>query len=187
MNEENEGVLTIELNPKRYIVSKTDKNGKIIYGNDYFVEISGYSESELIGQPHNIIRHPDMPRVIFKILWERLEHKQNMLAVIKNLSKDGRAYWVTTDFEIKRDRLTNEIIGYTAFRKAASQKAIDKMGKLYATLNQIEKELTIEDSEKYLTGYLENEKKSYDEFIDEVVENKDLLKVFFSGMKKIFS
>ncbi|MEJ2500674.1 MAG: PAS domain S-box protein, partial [Campylobacterales bacterium] len=55
----------IKLDPKKYIVSKTDPKGIIEYGNDYFVEISGYKESELIGQPHNIIRHPDMPKVVF--------------------------------------------------------------------------------------------------------------------------
>ncbi|MEJ2469266.1 MAG: PAS domain S-box protein, partial [Campylobacterales bacterium] len=61
----------IKLDPKKYIVSKTDPKGIIEYGNDYFVEISGYKESELIGQPHNIIRHPDMPKVVFKLMWDR--------------------------------------------------------------------------------------------------------------------
>ena len=57
----------IKLDPKRYIVSKTDPKGFIEYGNDYFVEISGYTEAELLGQPHSIIRHPDMPKIIYKI------------------------------------------------------------------------------------------------------------------------
>jgi len=186
MSEKNEEEIIIELDPKRYIVSKTDNSGKITYGNDYFVEISGYSESELIGQPHNIIRHPDMPRLIFKLLWERLEHGQNMLAVVKNLSKDGRTYWVTTEFETKRNKLTNEIIGYTAFRKAASEKAINEIQKLYNTLHKIEQEFDIEASEKYLTGYLEEKNQSYDEYIDDVVDNRGIFKIFFSAMKKLF-
>ena len=62
----------IRLNPKKYIVSKTDPKGILEYGNDYFVEISGYSESELIGKPHNIIRHPDMPKAVFKMMWDRI-------------------------------------------------------------------------------------------------------------------
>lgn len=186
MNNKDTTDSIIKLDPKRYIVSKTDSNGIITYGNDYFVEISGYSESRLIGQSHNIVRHPDMPQLIFKILWERLEQGQDMMAIIKNLSKDGRAYWVTTEFETKRDRLTNKIIGYTAFRKAASQKSIDEIEQLYSTLNKIESKFEIEDSEKYLMGYLEDKKKSYDEFIDDIVDNKGLFKIFFSAMKKIF-
>lgn len=176
----------IELDPSRYIVSKTNSKGIITYGNDYFVEISGYKESELIGQPHNIIRHPDMPKVIFKMLWDRLEDGKNMIAVIKNRAKDGRAYWVTTEFETKRDRLTNEIIGYTAFRKSATPKAINEMKTLYATLKDIEDKFDVDASLKYLIGYLEEKDKSYDEYIDEVIENRGIFKIFFKAMKKIF-
>ena len=63
----------IKLDAKRYIVSRTDPKGVIEYGNDYFVEISGYKGSELVGQPHNIIRHPDMPRIVFKMMWDRIK------------------------------------------------------------------------------------------------------------------
>jgi PAS domain S-box-containing protein len=181
MNEE-----IIELDAGKYIVSKTDDKGIITYGNDYFVEISGYTESELIGQPHNIIRHPDMPRAIFQILWERLKNGENMIAVVKNLSKDGKAYWVTTEFETKRDKLTNEIIGYTAFRKAATYKAVNEMTPLYKTLRDIENKFNVEDSLKYLTGYLEDKHKSYDEYMDDVIENRGIFKIFFKAMKKIF-
>ena len=62
------------------------------YGNDYFVEISGYSEAELIGKPHNIIRHPDMPRVVFKMMWERIKRGENIMALVKNLAKDKKSY-----------------------------------------------------------------------------------------------
>ena len=181
MNEE-----IIELDSGKYIVSKTDDKGIITYGNDYFVEISGYTESELIGQPHNMIRHPDMPKIIFKILWERLKGGENMIAVVKNLSKDGRTYWVTTEFETKRDRLTNEITGYTAFRKAASHKAIDEITPLYKTLKDIENKFDVESSLKYLTGYLEEKNKGYDEYMDDVIENRGIFKIFFKAMKKIF-
>ena len=182
LNEE-----TIKLDSSRYIVSKTDSKGIITYGNDYFVEISGYTESELIGEPHNIIRHPDMPRIIFKTLWVRLEKGENMIAVVKNMAKDGRAYWVTTEFETKRDRLTNEIIGYTAFRKSATDKAINEITPLYKTLKDIENKFDIDASLRYLTGYLEDKNKSYDEYIDEVIENRGIFKIFFKAMKKIFS
>lgn len=62
----------IKLDSKKFIVSKTDVTGKIVYGNSYFTEISGYKESELIGAPHNILRHPDMPKALFYLMWEHL-------------------------------------------------------------------------------------------------------------------
>jgi len=82
------------LNDEDYIVSKTDLKGRIIYCNKIFVEISGYSESELLGKPHSIIRHPDMPKIVFKLLWDRIKKKQDIFAFVKNLCKDGGYYWV---------------------------------------------------------------------------------------------
>jgi PAS domain S-box-containing protein len=80
----------IKLDPKKYIISSTDAKGLITDVNDYFVEISGYSKDELIGKPHNIIRHPDMPKVVFKLMWEQLKSGHDILALVKNLAKDGR-------------------------------------------------------------------------------------------------
>lgn len=177
----------IKLNPKRYIVSKTDAKGIIEYGNDYFVEISGYKESELLGKPHSIVRHPDMPKVVFKMMWDRINKGQNIMAVVKNMAKDGSYYWVVTEFEPKIDPISNEIISHTAFRKAAPQKAIDTMAPIYAKLLEIEKEGGMAASEKYLRGLLEEKNTTYDKFVDELVENKGLFKIFFAAMKKIFS
>jgi len=176
----------IKLNPKRYIVSKTDAKGIIEYGNDYFVEISGYSEAELIGKPHSIVRHPDMPKVVFKMMWDRINNAQNIMAVVKNLAKDGSYYWVVTEFEPKIDPITNKIISHTAFRKAAPQKAIEAMEPIYAKLIEIEKEGGMEASEKYLRGFLEDKNITYDEFINSLVDNKGLFKIFFNMMKKLF-
>ena len=177
----------IKLNNKRYIVSKTDAKGIIEYGNDYFVEISGYKEAELIGQAHNIIRHPDMPKVVFKMMWDRIKKAQNIMAVVKNMAKDGSYYWVVTEFEPKVDPITNEVISHTAFRKAAPQKAIDIMEPFYQKLIEIEKDGGMEASEKYLRGFLEEKKTNYDDFIDGVVGNRGIFKIFFTAMKKLFS
>lgn len=177
----------IKLNPKRYIVSKTDAHGNIEYGNDYFVEISGYSEAELIGKPHSIVRHPDMPKIVFKMMWDRINRAQNIMAVVKNLAKDGSYYWVVTEFEPKLDPITNEIIAHTAFRRAAPQNAIDAMIPIYKKLLEIEKESGMEASEKYLRGLLEVNHTTYDEFINNLVGNKGLFKAFFALMKKLFS
>jgi len=177
----------INLDPKRYIVSKTDPKGIIEYGNDYFVEISGYSEAELIGQPHSIIRHPDMPKIVFKMMWDRINKTQNIMAVVKNLAKDGSYYWVVTEFEPKVDPITNEIISHTAFRKAAPKKAVEAIEPLYAKLLEIESSGGMQASEKYLRGLLEEKNMTYDEFINSIVGNKGIFKIFFTLMKKLFS
>jgi len=76
-----------------FIVSKTDLKGLITYGNRTFIQMSGYSEAELLGAPHNILRHPDMPRVVFKLLWDTIQAQQEICAYVKNLAKDGSFYW----------------------------------------------------------------------------------------------
>jgi PAS domain S-box-containing protein len=176
----------IKLDPKKYIVSKTDLNGILEYGNDYFVEISGYQESELIGQPHSIIRHPDMPKAVFKLIWDRLEIGQSLFALVKNLAKDGRYYWVLTEFEVRRNKLNDKPIGYTAYRKAPSEKAIKAIEPIYKKLLEIEKESGVEGGYKYLKGYLEEQNKSYDQFIDDIAGNSGIVKMFFKMMKKVF-
>jgi PAS domain S-box-containing protein len=177
----------IEIDPKRYIVSKTDQKGIIQYGNEYFVEISGYKESELVGKPHNIIRHPDMPKAIFKLMWDRLDARKNVIALVKNLSKSGRYYWVMTDFDIKVNKATNETLGYFAYRRAAPKHAVKRIEKLYAKLVEIEKESGVKGSESYLVGYLEERGQTYDEYIDEITKNRGMLKLWFKAMKKFFA
>ena len=177
----------IKLSSKRYIVSKTDAKGIIEYGNDYFVEISGYSEEELIGQPHSIVRHPDMPKIAFKLMWDRIKQSKNFIAIVKNLSKSGDYYWVVTEFEPKVDPITNEIISHTAFRKAAPQKAIDAIIPIYAKLLELEKEGGMEASEQFLREYLAENNTTYDELVNSLVGNNGLFKIFFTAMKKIFS
>jgi len=181
-------VLDIEIpvSRKKYIVSKTDLKGIITYGNDYFTEIAGYTEAELIGQPHNILRHPDMPRIVFKLAWDSIKAGIPIFALVKNLSKDGRYYWVVAEIVARRDDLTNQIIGYTAYRTGATQKAIDTIEPIYAKLIEIEKISGMKGSEDYLTGYLEEAGMTYDQFMDKLIGNKGLFKVFFGAMKKLF-
>ncbi|WP_151899405.1 PAS domain-containing protein [Sulfurimonas sp. NW15] len=155
----------IQLDPKRYIVSETDEKGKITYANDYFQEVSGYTEEELLGQPHSIVRHPDMPKVVFKLLWETIKQGKNINAVVKNLAKDGRYYWIFTEFEIRKDTDTGKIIGYHASRKTISRHVIEIIADLYARLLEIEKKEGLAASEKYLISFLK-EKGETIEFAD---------------------
>ncbi len=144
----------IELDPKRYLVSETDAQGVITYANRYFRDISGYSDKELLGQPHNIIRHPDMPKLVFKLLWETIEKGTNINAVVKNLAKDGRYYWVFTEFHIKKDADSGVVIGYMASRKAVSKHIVEVVSALYRELRVVEQREGIEAAQRYLDAYL---------------------------------
>jgi len=144
----------IPLDPKRYIVSETDEKGKITFCNDYFMEVSGYSKEELIGKAHNIVRHPDMPRVVFKLLWETISAGKNINALVKNLAKDGRYYWIFTEFEIRKDTDTAQIIGYHAARKSISKHVIEIIDGLYKKLLEIEKNDSIDAAQTYLVNFL---------------------------------
>jgi len=176
----------IKLNPKKYIVSKTDIDGNIIYANDYFTEISGYSESELIGSPHNILRHPDMPKVIFKLMWNSIQNSKNIKAVVKNLAKDGRHYWIITDFDIQKDSSGN-IQNYIAYRQVASKNIIKDIEPLYKKLLDIESKYGYSESEKYLTEFLERRDMSYSQFIEDLAKKKGFSSILFNSMKKLLS
>ena len=146
----------ILLDPKRYIVSETDEKGRITYCNDYFMEVSGYTKDELIGKSHNIVRHPDMPKIVFKLLWETISEGKNINAVVKNLSKDGRYYWIFTEFESRRDTDTGEIIGYHAARKSISPHILEIVAELYKNLLEVEKSNGVEASYRYLEEFLKD-------------------------------
>lgn len=100
------------------IVSRTDLKGNITYANDTFALISGYKIGELIGRPHNMVRHPDMPKIIFSKLWEDLKTKGSWSGVVKNLRKDEGFYWVYA--EISGVYKNNELIEYKSIRTPIS-------------------------------------------------------------------
>ena len=102
------------------------------------------------------------------------------------MAKDGRYYWVTTKFEIKKDSLDNSIKSYMAYRQAARPQTIAAISKLYDELLDIENSGGMEASEKYLSGYLDSKRLTYDEFIDDLIGNKGAFKLFFNAMAKMF-
>lgn len=120
----------------KLIVSRTDKQGIITHCNQSFVDMSGYTEEEIIGQPHSILRHPDMPRAAFKDLWDTLERSEKWHGYVKNLRKDGSYYWVYA-IAIPNIR-KGEIMGYTSVRRKPSRTQINKCIELYANMMQEE-------------------------------------------------
>lgn len=176
----------IKVSPKMFLVSKTDERGNIIYSNDNFSEITGYSQSEVIGAPHNILRHPDMPSAIFFLMWQRIQSGQNIRALIKNLTKTGEYYWVSTDFEILTDSHSNNT-NYIAFRRGVSDKAIHAIEPLYETLLKIEKQHGREASLIYLQGYLDERHLTFDTMMDSILKPTGLIAMFFNKMKSSFT
>ena len=174
----------IRFSKKKFIVSKTDVKGNIVFINKNFTEISGYDEAELIGEPHNISRHPDMPRAIFYLVWQNLLTGRAISGVIKNLAKDGRYYWVISDFEAKLNS-DGSINALTAFRRAVPQDVIDTIEELYMALLAIEKKHGVEKSLVYLQGFLEEKELTYDEFISELITPKGIIAVLLNSFKKM--
>jgi aerotaxis receptor len=113
----------------RLIISRTDLDGVITHANDAFVELSGYQKEELIGQPHSILRHPDMPKAAFKDLWDTMAAGKKWHGYVKNLRKDGAHYWVyATAVPNVRNGKT---VGYTSVRRKPSRKKIEELSKVY--------------------------------------------------------
>lgn len=151
------------------IMSKTDLYGTIEYANEAFVDVCGYEDYELMAQPHNIIRHPDMPKVVFKVLWDNVKLGNKFHGIVKNLAKSGRYYWVITDFEYLKDE-DGIIKNYIARRKAVPQAIISNhIEPLYKRLLQIEQASGLVASEKYLIGYLEEQGLSYVDLITKLM------------------
>ncbi len=124
-------------------VSVTDKSGKILSGNDIFLRISGHPREELVGSAHNKVRHPDMPRCVFKILWDSIQQEVPLSAYIKNRCKDGRYYWVLASvFPVPN--------GHLSIRIKPTTDLLEKVKSLYTTIHQFEQSHTVEESEAEL-------------------------------------
>ena len=152
------------LNEDDFIVSKTDTRGTIVYCNEIFAQMAGYSFKELIGANHNLIRHPDMPKLAFKILWDRIQAKEEFFGFVKNLCADGGYYWVYAYFTPDLDTNGN-IIGYTSVRRKPPQSAIDQIMPIYKTLLDAERSGGVESSMKILNELLDKYDFEYNEFV----------------------
>ncbi len=152
------------LNENDFIVSKTDTKGVITYCNEIFAQMAGYTFKELIGANHNLIRHPEMPKLAYKILWEKIQKKQEFFGFVKNLCADGGYYWVYAYITVDLDTKGN-VIGYTSVRRKPPQSAIDQIIPIYKDLVDAERIGGVESSMKLLNELLDKHNLEYDEFI----------------------
>jgi PAS domain S-box-containing protein len=147
------------------IVSKTDTKGVITYVNEGFMHLAKYKEFELLGRPHNMIRHPDMPKVIFKLLWDYIKSGKEINAYVKNLSKDGSYYWVFANVTPSYDK-NGRIIGYYSVRRKPKKETINSIiAPLYKKLIEAERVNGVEESAKIVNNLLKEKGLEYEEFI----------------------
>jgi PAS domain S-box-containing protein len=151
------------------IVSKTDLKGRITYANDVFLRLAKYPRSEVIGAPHSLIRHPDMPRCVFKLLWDTIQTKKELFAYIVNMARDGDHYWVFAHVTPTFDANHN-ILGFHSNRRKPDMAQLEKIKPIYTELLAEENR---HDSRKdgmlrgydMLTNMLKGKGLDYDEFV----------------------
>ena len=152
------------------IVSKTDLKGRITYCNDVFLRVAGYTEQECLGQPHSMIRHPDMPRCVFGLLWETIQGGKEIFAYVINRCKNGDHYWVNAHVTPSRDR-SGTIVGYHSNRRVPDRNILE------GTIMPLYKELLAEEkrhsnrkeglqaSSHMVANLLQERNVEYDEFV----------------------
>ncbi len=147
-----------------FIVSKTDLTGKITYGNETFIQISGYSEKELLGSPHNILRHPDMPASVFKLLWDTIAKGQEIFAYVKNQTKFGDYYWVYAHVTASFDE-NGKVLGYHSVRRKPKREAIKILEPIYRQMLEKERTGGTKAGTDLLVEILKKGGHSYEEFV----------------------
>ncbi|HHH51628.1 MAG TPA: PAS domain S-box protein [Campylobacterales bacterium] len=171
----------IILSKNEIAVSRTDINGNILYYNHTFAKISGYKNSELLYAPHSILRHPNMPKAIFYIIWQTLLSGRSTHAIIKNFTKDGKYYWLLIEFIVQKDN-QNSIVSFLSRGKQAPKRAIKIIEPIYKDLLKIERDNNMENSIKYLSYFLnKNNYATYNDYICRI--SKKEKKSFLSNLR----
>ena len=152
-----------------FIISKTDLKGRLTYTNKIFMMMAGYTEAELLGKPHNIVRHPDMPKSIFKLLWERVKNREEIFAYVLNKTKDGDSYWVFANVTASIDK-DSKVIGYYSVRRMPNPEALKIIKPMYAQMLEVERSAGVDASSEILTDMLKEKGITYDEFIISIQE-----------------
>jgi PAS domain S-box-containing protein len=159
------------------IVSKTDRRGVITYANDVFLRVSGYDMDEVVGRPHNLIRHPDMPRAVFALLWDTLGAGNELFAYINNLASDGAHYWVLAHVTPSYGP-DGGVVGYHSSRRKPSPQAVAHIAPLYARLVAEERQhpnatAAVAASSPLLTELVAEQAASYDELVWSIINREE--------------
>ena len=158
---------------KEVIVSRTDTKGHIIYYNSIFSKVNGLNGASIINQPHNIIRHPDMPKTIFNIVWKIILKGLPIQAVVKNKTKDNKYYWTILEWKPQRDK-NNKLISFVAEGKQAPEKVIEIIEPLYKMLYDIEKEHGMQNALLYLHSYLDEKGMTYSQYLQYLTKHRSM-------------
>lgn len=160
----------IFFDPDSFIVSKTDLKGRLTYANKTFCDVAGYTEKELLGQPHSLIRHPDMPRAVFKLLWDTIQDGKEVFAYVKNMARSGDYYWVFAHVTPSYDH-NRKVCGFHSNRRVPKRDVVEKIiPPVYAELIRVESSYRnakegLEASYQLLLKTVTASKASYDEFV----------------------
>lgn len=156
------------------IVSKTDTTGKITYGNGIFIHLAGYDEKHLIGAPHSIIRHPEMPRCVFKLLWDTIGSGKEIFAYVLNRAANGDHYWVFAHVTPSRDA-SGKIVGFHSNRRVPDRRILTQtIMPLYKTL-QTEEDKHANRKEGMNAGY---------SMLADILKQKDTTYEKFRGCRR---
>lgn len=153
-----------EMKDEDFIVSKTDLKGRIVYSNQIFMDMAEYTEDELLGKPHSIVRHPDMPKAVFRHLWNVIPTKQEIFAFVINKTKNNNDYWVYANITATVD-VNGKIVDYYSVRRKPNPKALAVIIPLYKKMLEVEKSSGVDASFKVLTDILAEKGVSYDELV----------------------
>lgn len=172
----------IKLLKNEETISRTDINGNILYFNNRFSKISGYNRAELTRVPHSILRHPDMPKAIFYIIWQTLLAGNSTYAIVKNQTKKGDYYWQLINFSPIKDN-QNRTISFISHGVQATQETIKEITPLYQELLNIEKYNTNEAIKFFLNFLNSNNIATYNDYISRVKNENKNVSLFESWLK----
>lgn len=157
-----------------FIVSKTTSEGIITYCNQEFIQISGFAEEELIGKPHNLIRHPEVPKAVFRKMWQTIENGDEFFGYVKNRCKNGDYYWTFAHITPSIDD-KGKLLGYYSVRRAPNRSGVEQIEQQYRLMVEEESRYSnenqaIDASLRILEQFLQSQGKSYNEFIFSLVQ-----------------